>query len=115
VLAVRSLFAYERLDERKLVVAAGLAREWTHGEGIRVRVMPTLYGPLTYSARTLDEHTFRCDIRSAVAASLELRPPLSGRIIDVTVNGNTHEDFDAQSVMISNTPAEILCRVGSPA
>jgi hypothetical protein len=115
VLAMRSLFAYERLDARRLVVAAGLAREWTYGEGVRVREMPTLYGPLTYSARTLDEHTFRCDIRSAVAASLELRPPLSGRIIEVTVNGNTHEDFDAQSVMISNTPAEIICRISAPA
>ena len=115
VLAVRSLFAYERLNVRRLVVGAGLALEWTRGEGVRVRDMPTAYGALSFSARTLDERTFQCDIGAGVEASIELRPPLSGRLVDASVNGNTHEEFDAQCVIISNTPARIVCRVSAEA
>ena len=80
VLAVRSLFAYERAADRTLVVAAGLAREWTTGAGVQVQAMPTLYGPLSFSARTIDERTSRFDIGSGVAAPIELRPPLDGAL-----------------------------------
>ena len=115
VLAVRSLFAYERMDARSVVVAAGLAPEWTCGDGVEVRAMRTRYGALSFAARTLDEHTFRCDIGPGVAASVELRPPVAGRLVAVSVNGRRHEDFDAQSVVVSSTPAEIVCRVSATA
>jgi hypothetical protein len=111
VLALRDLFAYERASDETLVVAAGLAPEWTSGAGVRVREMPTPYGPLSYSARTLDERTFRCDIGPAVAGRIELRPPLSGRLIGVSVDGRTHDAFDDTCVVIPGTPAEIVCRV----
>ena len=110
VLAVRSLFAYERIRERRLVVAAGLAPEWTRGAGVRVQAMPTLVGALSYSACTLDEHTFRFDIGAGVAASVELRPPLSGTLVDVSVDGHAHDDFDAQRVIVASTPAHVICR-----
>jgi hypothetical protein len=113
VLAVRSLFAYERADNRTLVVAAGLAPEWTSGEGVRVQRMPTHYGALSFTARTVDEHTFRCDIGPGVTAGVELRPPLSGRLLRVTVDGSAHEDFDARSVVIPRTPAQIVCRIAT--
>ena len=113
VLSLRSLFAYERLDQRKLVVAAGLAPEWTSGAGVHVRDMPTLYGPLGYSARTLDERTFRCEIGPGVSASIELRPPTSGRLIGVRVDGKAHDDFDAQSVFVASTPADIVCHIAA--
>ena len=115
VLAVRSLFAYERAEDRRLVVAAGLAAEWTNGPGVQVQEMPTLYGALSFSARTLDEHTFRFDIGPGVAAGIELRPPLLGRLAGVSVNGSAHEDFDAQSVIIRSTPAEIVCHTTASA
>jgi hypothetical protein len=110
VLALRSLFAYERVDERRLVVAAGLAPEWTIGAGVQVRAMPTLYGPLSYTACMRDERTFRCEIRSGVGAAIEVRPPVSGRLVDVIVNGKPHPDFDERSVNIAGTPADIVCR-----
>jgi hypothetical protein len=77
--------------------------------------MPTLYGALSFSARTLDEHTFRFDIGPGVSAGIELRPPLSGRLLGVRVNGRAHADFDAQSVVIASTPAQIVCRTTSSA
>ena len=113
VLAVRTLFAYERAADRRLVVAAGLAPEWTTGPGVQVQEMPTLYGALSFSARTLDEHTFRFAIGPGVAADIELRPPLCGPLIGVSLNGSTHADFDAQSVVVASTPAQIVCRTAS--
>ena len=109
VLAVRSLFAYERSHDRTLVVAAGLAPEWTRGPGVDVHEMPTLHGALSFSARTVDAHTFRIDIGPGVAGCIELRPPLSGCLVAVSVNGSDHTDFDADSVVIETTPAEIIC------
>jgi len=113
VLAVRTLFAYERAGDGTLVVGAGLAPEWTIGSGLHVRKMPTRYGALSFAARTIDEHTFRCDIEAGTEAGIELRPPLSGRITGVSVNGRDHQDFDAQSVLIASAPAEIVCNVDS--
>jgi len=114
VLAVRSLFAYERMTDRRLVVAAGLASEWMSDPGIRVHEMPTLYGALSFSARAVDEHTLRFEIGPGVNAGIELRPPLSGRsLVDVTVDDRSHHNFDAQSVTIDGTPAEIVCHVGA--
>ena len=113
VLALRSLFAYERASDETLVVAAGLAPEWTSGAGVRVREMPTLYGPLSYSARTLDERTFRCDIGPGVSSRIELRPPLSGRLVGVSVDGKADQEFDAQSVSIASAPAEIVCQIAA--
>jgi len=113
VLAVRSLFAYEREADRTLVVGAGLAAEWTTGAGVHVRAMPTLYGDLSFSARTVDEHTFRFDVGAGVAGAIEIRPPLSGRLIGVSVNGSEHADFDAHSVTIASAPAEIACRIAA--
>ena len=67
VLAVRSLFAYEREADRALVLGAGLAPEWIDGAGVRVSAMPTLYGALSYSLRRLDDGTVRCESAPAYA------------------------------------------------
>jgi hypothetical protein len=70
---------------------------------------------LSFSARTIDERTSRFDIVPGVAAPIELRPPLAGRLLAVSVNGLVHRDFDEQSVVIATTPAEIVCQTtGSP-
>ena len=62
VLALRSLFAYELESRRSLVLAAGLSPEWIEGAGVEVKAMPTLYGPLSYSLRRIDERTVRFDV-----------------------------------------------------
>ncbi len=68
VLAVRSLFAYERESRRSLVLAAGLSPEWLEGAGVEVKAMPTLYGALSYSLRQIDARTLRFDIPTAIDA-----------------------------------------------
>jgi hypothetical protein len=109
VLAVRSLFAYEREADRSLVLAAGLAPEWLEGPGVRVSRMPTLHGSLSYSLRKIDSQTLRFDIGSGVAPKIILRPPLTAPLRSVTINGSACASFDHESVTILNTPAQVTC------
>ena len=109
VLAVRSLFAYEREAEDCLVLAAGLAPEWLEESGVRVDTMPTLYGQLSYAVRKVEAGTLRFEIRAGVSAKLVLRPPLTSPLRSVTVNGEPYDGFDTHSVTILHTPAEVVC------
>jgi len=110
VLALRSLFAYERRSDRTLVLAAGVAPEWLAGSGVRVSQMPTLYGSLSFSLRHLERDNLRLELAGGVAAKIILCPPLTGPLRSVTINGVAHSDFDEHSVTIGDTPAEIICR-----
>ncbi len=93
VLAVRSLFAYEREADRSLVVAAGLAAEWIEGSGVQVSKMPTLYGSLSYSLRRADSRTLRFEIGGGVAARILLRPPLAAPLRSVMVERQRVHEF----------------------
>jgi hypothetical protein len=108
VLAVRSLFAYERESDRVLVVAAGLAAEWIEGDGVRVRAMPTLYGALSYSLRRIDARTVRFDIGAGIDCPMILRPPLGAPLREVRINGAA-VGVDGDSVSVPSAPAEVLC------
>jgi hypothetical protein len=109
VLAVRSLFAYERDADRSLVLAAGLASEWLDGAGVRVDRMPTPYGRLSYSLRRTDSATLRFEIGGGIAAKLILRPPLTAPLRRVVVDGGESASFDRDSVTLLRTPAEVIC------
>ena len=109
VLAVRSLFAYERDADRTLVVAAGLAPEWLEGGGVRVKEMPTPYGALSYSLRRVDAATLRFELAGAIDAAIVLRPPLGSVLRAVRVDGREYCEFDSDSVTLPGTPAEVIC------
>jgi hypothetical protein len=109
VLAVRSLFAYEREADAALILAAGLASEWIDGAGVQVDKMPTLYGPLSYSLRRMDSTTLRFEIGGGIAAKIILRPPLGASIRSVVVDGNAAAGFDKDSVTVLRTPADVIC------
>jgi hypothetical protein len=109
VLAVRSLFAYERPADEALILGAGLAPEWLTGPGVHVSRMPTLYGSLSFSLRRLDAHTLRFEIASGLTAKLILRPPLTDALSSVTVNGDSCSTFDQDSVTLVNAAAAVIC------
>jgi hypothetical protein len=109
VLAVRSLLAYERDAGRTLVLAAGVAPEWIEGRGVQVNEMPTAYGALSYSLRRTDSTTLRFEFEGAVAAGIVLRPPLGAALRGVLVDGRECTSFDADSVTLPGTPAEVIC------
>jgi hypothetical protein len=115
ILAVRSLFAYERATDRTLVLGAGLAPEWIAGAGVQVANMPTLYGRLSFSVRRLDTDTVRIEIGSRVTTKIVVRPPLPSPLRSVSVNGRVYTDFDAQSVTLAGAPAEVMCRTSDAA
>ena len=109
VLAVRSLFAYERDADRSLVLAAGLAPEWIEGSGVQVNGMPTFHGSLSYSLRRIDSKTLRFEIGRDTRATLRLRPPLAAPLRSVIINGDAWTSFDGDSVTVLQTPAEVTC------
>ncbi|MGO9039029.1 MAG: discoidin domain-containing protein [Steroidobacteraceae bacterium] len=109
VLAVRSLFAYEREADQCLVLAAGLAPEWIEGAGAQVHEMPTLYGSLSYSLRRIDAKTLQVKIGGGIAVKLVLRPPLAAPLRSVMVNGSACTSFDGDSVTVRNVPVEVTC------
>jgi hypothetical protein len=109
VLAVRSLFAYEREADRTLVVGAGLAPEWIEGAGVQVRKMPTLWGALSYSLRRLDTTTLKFEIGGTIAAGLVLRPPLAAALRSVVVDGAAAAQFDKDSVTVDGNAKEVIC------
>jgi hypothetical protein len=109
VLAVRSLFAYERESDESLIIAAGLAPEWLEGAGVRVNGMPTLFGTLSYSLHRVDATSVRCEISSAMSAKVILRPPLGAPLRGATVNGSVCTTVEGDSVTVLRTPAEIVC------
>jgi hypothetical protein len=109
VLAVRCLFAYEREADRTLIVAAGLAAEWLGGAGVEVNAMPTLYGALSYTLRRLDAATLRFEMPRGFAGKILLKPPLGAPLKRVIVDGLEFGDFDADSVSLPRTAAEVTC------
>ena len=109
LLAVRSLFAYERDADRSLIVAAGLAPEWIEESGVKVNAMPTLYGPLSYSLRRMDAATLRFEIGGGITAKMILRPPLRAALRSVVIDGAACSSFDKDSVTLLRTPAEVIC------
>jgi hypothetical protein len=109
VLAVRSLFAYERTGERALVLAAGVSSDWLAGPGVRINLMPTLYGTLSFSLRRIDAHTVRFDIAGGLTAKLVLRPPLTTALRSVTLNGVSCTNFEQDSVTLVNTEDAVIC------
>jgi hypothetical protein len=113
VLALRSLFAYERAADRTLVLAAGLAPEWVAGAGVQVTNMPTLYGSLSFSVRSVGMSTLRFEIGGGVGTNIVLVPPLAGPLGSVTIDGKAWMDFDERSVTIPNTPAQVVCRMAN--
>jgi hypothetical protein len=109
LLAVRSLFAYEREADQTLVLAAGLAPEWIEGSGVQVNQMRTLYGTLNYSLRRMDSATLRFEIGSGITARMVLRPPLGAALRSVVVDGSASTSFDKDSVTVLRSPAEVIC------
>jgi hypothetical protein len=49
--ATLDLFAYERHEDRAIVIGAGIPEEWLAGPGVAVKDLHTPYGRLSYSLR----------------------------------------------------------------
>ena len=106
VLAVRGLFAYESESNAALILAAGVASEWLEGEGVVVKEMRTVHGPLSYRLWREGPGVLRFAIEVGVkvpAGGLVLRPPCT--IKGAWVNGKRAK-VRKDEVVIMSLPAQ---------
>jgi len=114
VLALRSLFAYERRVDRSLVLAGGIPPAWlADGAEVGVTGLPTHYGTLDLRLRRDGPSGFRVSVGGDLRVppgGFVLQPPLEGRPVAVEVNGGGVTEVDAGDVTIDAFPAEVTLR-----
>ena len=110
--SLRSMFAYEREDDRTLVLAAGLPWEWVASDtGAGVKRLPTHYGVISYTIRAEPPNTVRVRLAGDLAVpptTIVVQPPLPQPIKSVTVNGKPVSSFDAEGVAVHAFPADVV-------
>ncbi len=58
------MFAYEREEDKALVIGAGVCQEWlAEGFAVGVENLPTYYGKISYSLRMEGPDTLRLRLR----------------------------------------------------
>lgn len=114
ILAVRTLFAYEREADQALVIAAGVDGDWlADGFELAVENLPTGYGKLSYALCLQDAATLRLTLAGDLRlppGGIVIRPPLPRPIVAVEVTGGKDAAFDAESVTMRVLPAEVVMR-----
>jgi hypothetical protein len=114
MLAICSMFAYEREEDETLVIAAGVVEEWlSDGFAVGVKNLPTYYGNLTYSLRLKGKDTLRLGLRGDLVVppgGIVVMPPLPRPIRQVKVNGRVVGDFQPDSFTFTECPAQALVR-----
>jgi hypothetical protein len=113
ILAVRSMFAYERAADRALVLAAGVPASWLDAGPVGVTGLPTYFGTLDQRLERDGADTLVVSVGGNLAVppgGIVLRPPLARRLASVEVNGRAVAAFDATGVTIDACPARVVLR-----
>jgi GH15 family glucan-1,4-alpha-glucosidase len=114
VTAVRSLFAYEREEDRALVIAAGIPAAWVSEEPVGVRRLPTHYGILSYHLRRESPTRLRMRIAGDLGlppGGIVVQPPLPAALTMAAVNGRA-VPHDGDRARVDDFPAEVLLEYG---
>jgi len=111
ILALRSMLVFEREADQTLVVAAGVPASWLDEGGVvGVTDLPTYYGKLSFALRCSGAHTLRLSLSGHLTVptvKIVVRPPLRRPLSEVTVNGRKVDVREADSITISDCPAEV--------
>jgi hypothetical protein len=112
ILAIRSLFAYERESDQSLVIAAGVAADWLNDAGeIAVRDLPTYYGRLSYRLRRLETNTLGITLEGTLSmppGGIVIMPPLARPLTRVEINGHGSAALAPQWAQCAECPADIV-------
>jgi hypothetical protein len=104
------LFAYERPEDRALVLGAGVPAEWLRSNrGVSLRGLRTRWGSLDL-AMSENARGVRISIGGSVRTppgGFAVRPPLAARPRRVTVGGKA-VSFSGAELLVRTVPAEIL-------
>ncbi|MGE5155793.1 MAG: discoidin domain-containing protein [Bdellovibrio bacteriovorus] len=114
ILAVRSLFAYEREADRSLVIAAGIPEGWlAEGGEVEVRRLPTYHGRLSYRLRREGPDRYRLTLGEGLAVppgGILVMPPLPGPLLEVQIDGRYSAAFTPDAAQCLDCPADLLLR-----
>jgi len=106
--AALDLFAYERREDRTLVLGAGVPTGWLLGEGIGVRNLQTPYGPLTWEAhRDHDRLVLTVAAGPAPPGGILFPWPYPGTPGRATVNGRPAQWETGRELRIRILPAAV--------
>jgi hypothetical protein len=109
VRALRSLVVYERREDDALVLAAGIPEPWLAPPGIRLRKLPTRWGPLdaAIAADGPDTVLFRFDgARPAHPGGFVVVSPLARPLRGARIGGRAHPAAGPH-VELRSLPAEL--------
>jgi hypothetical protein len=114
ILAIRTMFAYEREEDDSLVIAAGVVEDWlADGFEVGVENLPTYYGNLSYSLRRETDETLRLKLKGHLAlprGGIVVKPPLPGPVRQVEVNGRKTGEFTTDGFTLRESPAEAVVK-----
>jgi hypothetical protein len=100
-------FAYARLGEQQLVLAAGVPTSWFAGEGVAVEQLRTPYGPLRYSAKARGKAVVFDIASPAPPGGFAIPWPWSGEPGRARVNGK-EAVWQGRELQVSSTPARVV-------
>lgn len=118
VLAVMTLFAFERMVDRSLVLCAGIPRSWLERDGeVGVAGLATYFGTLSYTLRLESDGALRLLVADPIdvpPGGIVIRPPLGGELSGVEVDGVAVEIDAPDEVRILSSPRDVrmFCRTG---
>ncbi|SPD75570.1 conserved hypothetical protein [uncultured Desulfobacterium sp.] len=114
ILAVRSMFVYERDEDQSLVICAGIREDWlSNPDGVTVKGLPTYYGKLNYTLAQEASDRLRLVINGALTlppGKIVIRPPLPRALQQVEINGKKTGNFDSEIIRCDECPAEVVMR-----
>ncbi len=112
--SLRRLLAYER-EDGALVLAAGVPEAWLAAPGVRLRGLPTRFGPLDLALCSGGEGLVRVTVGGSLArppGGIVLVSPRARPLREVLVDGHAHAFTDSGTVDLRDIPAEVVLRYG---
>ena len=116
VLAVLGMFAYERVADGALVLAAGVSDAWLGAGDVSVDGLPTWWGTLGYTLRRSGAGVLELELAPGLRTppgGLVLRPPLARPLASVEADGEPIGGFDADGVTLRAVPGRVVMRLRS--
>ena len=112
--ALRRLVAYERAHDGALVVAAGVPEAWLREPpGVRVRGLPTWWGPLDLTLEAPGPDRVRARFGGALRpppGGLVLESPLARPLREVVVDGTVLPPTGERHVLLRSLPRDVELR-----